>query len=424
MTRDDAVRFLDDHIGLGVQPGLERISAFLETMGDPQLDIPVIHITGTNGKTSTSRLVTAILRSHGLKVGTFTSPHLQRIEERFSIDGSALSANDFAQAVSDVKAFVDVFDQDLTYFELTAAVAFTAFANAAVEVAVVEVGLGGRLDATNVVHSQVSVITTVGLEHTEYLGDTIHSVATEKAAIINEDSSVVTGDIGPAAEGPVTARVAEVGAQWKRLGPDYRVDSRELSVTGWLVYVTGIHGTYPDVELALHGSYQTTNFATAIAACEEFFGRALDLDALRDAASAVENPGRLEVVGQEPLILLDGAHNVDGMRALGAALVEEFPDRQWVIVLGVLGDKKLDGMLEALAPIADRVIGVAADNERARPSEEIAAAAERQGVPVSTAESVQAGVAMAKKLAEPAGAVLVTGSLYTVGEARSVLTTP
>lgn len=424
MTRDEAIAYLDGHIGLGVKPGLERISAFLETMGNPHLDIPVIHITGTNGKTSTSRLITAILRSHGLRVGTFTSPHLERIEERFTLDSVPLGAEDFVQAVSDVKAFADVFDGELTYFELTAAVAFTAFANAAVDVAVVEVGLGGRLDATNVVQSQVSVITTIGLEHTEYLGDTLHSVATEKAAIVKAGSTVVTGDIGPAAEGPVTARVAEVGATWKQLGTDYRVDRAAPSDTGWLVDIEGVYDSYPDIDLALRGRHQTTNLATAVAAAEEFFGRALDKVALRDAAAIVTNPGRLEVVGQSPLILIDGAHNADGMRALAAALREEFPTRRWTVVLGVLGDKKLDSMIDALAGLVSEVVAVAPQSDRALDAAVVAAAAEAAGIVSSTAPSVAAGVDHALAQAGASGGILVTGSLYTVGEARTAINRP
>ncbi|NNF65495.1 MAG: bifunctional folylpolyglutamate synthase/dihydrofolate synthase [Acidimicrobiia bacterium] len=421
MTRDEAIAYLDSHIGLGVKPGLERISAFLETMGNPHLDIPVVHITGTNGKTSTSRLITAILRSHGLSVGTFTSPHLEKIEERFTLDSVPLSVEDFLQAVSDVKVFADVFDGELTYFELTAAVAFTAFANAAVDVAVIEVGLGGRLDATNVVQSQVAVITTIGLEHTEYLGNTLHSVATEKAAIVKAGSAVVTGDIGPAAEGPVTARVTEVGATWKQLGTDYRVEHAAPTATGWLVDIDGIYDKYSEIELALRGRYQATNLATAVAAAEEFFGRALDKEALRDAATIVINPGRLEVIAQAPLIMIDGAHNVDGMRALASALREEFPTRTWTVVLGVLGDKNLDGMIEALAGLVSEVVAVAPISDRAQEASVVAAVAENAGLAASTAPSVAAGIEHATALAGTSGAILVTGSLYTVGEARTAV---
>jgi dihydrofolate synthase / folylpolyglutamate synthase len=420
----DAVAYLDAHIGLGVKPGLERITALMEVMGDPHRSVPVIHVTGTNGKTSTVRMIDAILGEHGLAVGRFISPHLQAVEERIAIRGAAQTREEFAATVGDVAPFADISaarGEEPTYFELSAALAFAAFEAAAVDVAAVEVGLGGRWDATNVVDANVSVITSIGEDHVEYLGATPAAIAAEKVAILKDGGILVTAPLPAAAEGPITARVAETGSRWFRAGADFAVESSAQAVGGWLCDFSGIHDTYPEVFLGLLGAHQVANFATAIASCEAFFGRALDHDAVRQAATEVTTPGRLEILQRRPLVLLDGAHNLQGMEALAVSLETEFPpDTRWTLLTGFRGARDAAALLAPLRTKVHRVLAAAARDGQAQPAGRVATAAgEALGVPVETAPSVAEGLAAAIAYAGPGGAVLVTGSLYVVGEARS-----
>ena len=306
-TRDEAVAFLDARIGHGIKPGLERIIGLLDLMGDPQLAFSIIHVAGTNGKTTVTRLVADILGAHGYRTGTFTSPHLHRVEERISIDGEPLTGEAFAAAVADISWFVEEYERrsgsGVTYFELTAALALSTFAASAIDVAVLEVGLGGRLDATNAVASDVAVVTGIAMDHVEFLGATIAEIAAEKAAIIDNDGIVVTGPLPPAAEGAVTARVAETKARWFRSGDDFVVSAETVAVGGWVADIEGVYAPYADLYLPVHGRHQVTNLATAIAASEVFLDHALDEDALRTAVSATVQPGRIEVVGRRPLAM-------------------------------------------------------------------------------------------------------------------------
>ncbi|MCJ7779319.1 MAG: Mur ligase family protein, partial [Acidimicrobiia bacterium] len=281
-NRDDAEAFLDERIGWGVKPGLERITGVLEFMGNPQSDYPVIHVAGTNGKTTVTRLVADILGAHGLRTGTFTSPHLHRLEERFSIDGKPLTADAFTRAVSDIAWFIEEYerrtDNGVTYFEVTAALAFSVFAEVALDVAIIEVGMGGRWDATNVVEPAVAVVTGVALDHVEYLGGTVAEIAAEKAAIIKKGGIAVTGRLPSAAEGAITARVDECAAKWYRFGDAFSIADETLAVGGWMVDIVGIYSDYTALYLPIHGRHQIDNLATAIATAETFLERALDLD--------------------------------------------------------------------------------------------------------------------------------------------------
>jgi len=249
-------------------------------MGDPQEGYPVIHIAGTNGKSSTVRLAAAIVAGHGLVPGTFISPHLERIEQRFGIAGRDMTPTEFATAVADVAPFVDLYEarqsEGPTYFELTAAIAFSWFASQAVDVAIVEVGLGGRLDATNVLAADVAVITGIGSDHTEYLGEHLGDIAAEKAAIVDAGTPLVTGPLPPEAEEAVAARVAAMSAPWRQFDVDFAVDDAALAVGGWLCDVGGIFERYDAVFLPLHGRHQVQNLAVAIAASEDLIGRALE----------------------------------------------------------------------------------------------------------------------------------------------------
>ncbi len=426
MDYGEAVDYLDAHIGLGMQPGLERIRGLMELMGDPQSSYPVIHITGTNGKTSTARMATALLVAHGLRVGTFISPHLERIEERFSLDGLPAKPEDFAQAVADIVPFVDLFEQrsgqSVTYFELTAALAFSFFAANAVDVAVVEVGLGGRLDATNVVEGDVAVITGVSLEHTAWLGDSIEKIAVEKLAIAKESSVLVTGLIPEEVLPLAVARAKELGIVHRRFGAEYHTEFVTMAVGGWAGSVSGVYETYDDLFLPLHGRHQFDNLAVAVAAAEELTGRPLNPDAVREGAAASTSPGRLEVIGRYPLVLLDGAHNVQACERLSETLQSEFPSIRWVLVIGVMEDKNREAMLASFDGLVTAVVVTAVDDERAVPPDLVAeSAAGVLDVPIIPAETVPDALAEATRRAGEKGAVLVTGSLYVVGEARTAL---
>ncbi len=425
MNFQESIAYLDSHIGHGVKPGLERIQGLLEDMGRPDEGYPIIHIAGTNGKTSTARLATLVLVAHGLTTGTYTSPHLQRIEERLSVNGRYSSEEEFALAMTDVRAFADLREgrgaDPNTYFELTTAAAFTFFADQAVNAAVLEVGLGGRLDATNVVEAEVCVVTSIGVDHTEYLGEDIESIAGEKLGIVGPESILITGPLPDEAMEVATETSRRLGIQHRRHGADYRVGDNERGVGGWLVTIEGAEGSYPDVFLPLHGKHQLLNFAMAVASAEALVGHRLAPDAVRDAAAAATSPGRMERLSSSPLVMVDGAHNADGVATVVESLKEEFPTTRWHLVFGVMGDKNVELMVERLAPLLSGVVTTAVDYERAVPARELAEVVTKiVDVPVLSANSVEHAMDMARAEAGPDGAVLVTGSLYLVGEIRDL----
>jgi dihydrofolate synthase/folylpolyglutamate synthase len=425
-SHEQAEAFLDARIGSGVKPGLERIAGLLELMGRPHDDVPAIHVAGTNGKTTTVRMIEDLLLAHDLSVGTFTSPHLERIEERFTVNGAMLDAQGLVDAVADVAPFVAAYEDShattITYFELTAAMAFQLFVSHALNAAVVEVGLGGRLDATNVLDADVSVITGIAIDHTSYLGDSIGEIAREKAGILKDGGLLVTGPLPAAAEGAVTARVAETGATWIRRGTHYDLAGAGPALGGWHLAVRGLHDSYEEIYLPLHGRHQVEHLATAIVAVEAFFGRALDVTAVREAAAAVESPGRIEVVGRNPLVILDGAHNEEGLGGLAATLTEEFPEAHRVLVVGFRGERNSVELLTPLRGLVGEVIATAAADPTAVPAQEVAAAAREvfgADVPVETVTPVAQAITEALHRVGEDDAVIVTGSLYVVGEARS-----
>jgi dihydrofolate synthase/folylpolyglutamate synthase len=423
MDYSAAVDYLDNHIGMGVKPGLERISGLLELMGHPEESYPMIHVAGTNGKTSTCRMATVLCLAHGLSTGTFISPHLERIEERFSLDGRYSTEEQFAQAVSDVAAFAEMYElrDSLTYFELTAATAYSWFADQAVDVAVVEVGLGGRLDATNAARGEVTVVTGIDFDHTEMLGNSLAAIAREKLGIVKEGSVLVTGPLPPEAAAEARSVVDALGVDHFVYGRDFGVEA-EPAVGGWLCRLNGIHDTYEEVYLPVHGRHQTVNLAIASAAVEALLGRSLDPEAVVDGASVITCPGRLEIVTSQPLILLDGAHNPQGFRTLEASLGEEFANRRWVLVTAAMTDKDLEGMFAQLRGRVDHFIATAVDSPRAIPPDRLAAALrpllEIEGEAV---ERPPEALERARAVAGEGGSVLVAGSLYLVGAARSLL---
>jgi dihydrofolate synthase/folylpolyglutamate synthase len=424
--RAHAEAFLDDRIGQGVRPGLERIAGVLEFMGNPQFDYPIIHIAGTNGKTTVTRLVADILGAHGIRTGTFTSPHLHRLEERYSIDGTPITSDAFTRAVADIAWFVEEYERraetGITYFEVTVALAFSLFAEIALDVAIIEVGMGGRWDATNVVDSAVAVVTGIALDHVEYLGETVAEIAAEKAAIIGEGGVAVTGPIPPAAEGAITARVDEMSAKWYRWGDAFSVADEARAVGGWMVDVVGIYTDYTELYLPIHGRHQIDNLATAIATAETFLERALDIDALRDALAATTQPGRIEVVHHRPLVVVDGAHNVQGVQGLASALRDEFPEADWHVVAGMRGERSPGEILEPLTGLAGHLWATAPDDPGAIDASVVAASAGAVlGCEATVVEDVPGAVAEAMAAAGPEGAVVVVGSLYVAGEARESL---
>ena len=411
-----------------MRPGLERTRTLLDLMADPQKAYPIIHVTGSNGKTSTSRIAASIISAHGLAVGSFTSPHLEHVEERLGVNGHHARPTDFADAVADVAPFADLLEQRTgerpTYFELTAAMAFAWFAERAVDVGVVEVGLGGRLDSTNAADGRVAVLTGVSKEHVKVLGATIREIAIEKLAIAKPDSVLVTGPLPEEAEREAVRRVTELGIQRWKYGVDFAISDANLAVGGWNVDIDGVYETYEDLYLPLHGRYQTRNLAVAIASVESLLGRALDPEAVREGAAAATSPGRLEVLGRRPLTIVDGSHNEEGFGVLTASLDEEFPSLGWTVILGALGDKDLAGMIGHLRGRADTIIATAPESERAIPAGTVAEVARRvlgTGVEVHEIPGVEAAVNLAIAITPPDGAVIATGSLYVAGEARPVV---
>lgn len=392
-------------------------------LAHPEASYPIIHVAGTNGKTSTSRMAASLVSAMGLTSGLFTSPHLDSVEQRFEVGGFVMTPDELAAVITELAPIVDLFEErtgdGVTYFELTAAMAFSWLADRPVDVGVIEVGLGGRLDATNAATSAVAVVTSIGLEHTDYLGDTIPLIAAEKLAILDPESVLVTGDLVPEALAVADTTARAQRARWYRFGDDFQAVDLERTGRGWRFDLEGINGAYRGVELQIRGRHQVTNFATAVAAVEALFGRDLDEAAVREAAARVTSPGRMEVVASEPLVLVDGAHNPDGMSTLVAALDEEFAGWTWTVVFGVMKDKDVPKMLQHLRHTAGAIHTAAADSARAMSAGELGAlVGEVLGTTATPHDSV--AEALRAAMAE-AGPVLVTGSIYVVGEARAEL---
>ena len=418
-------------------PDLARITDLLDLLGSPQRSYPSIHITGTNGKTTTARMVDALLQAFGIRTGRYTSPDLESVTERIAIDGEPIDPERFAATYDDVAPYAELVDSRhpdrVTYFEFLTAMAFAAFADTPVDVAVVEVGLGGTWDATNVVAAPVAVVTPIGLDHVGILGDTIEAIAGEKAGIIHPGATAVVAAQPEAAAAALRARAAEVGATLRWQGTDFGVRERTLAVGGQLLELEGLGGTYDGIVLPLHGAHQAGNASTALAAVEAFFGAGtggrgrLDIDVVREGFAQVTSPGRLEVVRRGPTVLLDGAHNPAGAAALAAALEEEFDFDRLVAVVAVLDDKDAAGLLGELEPVVSEVVVTANGSPRALPVEALAdAAAEVFGdhrvVPVPRLDdAIERALALAETGPLGGGGVLVTGSIVTVGEARRLL---
>ncbi len=431
MDYGEALRWLDSRISLEAAvegpaatvrrsaPRLDRMAQLMGLLADPQDAYPVLHLTGTNGKTSTARILTRLLEVAGLSVGTYTSPHLESVTERMAWNSEPITEDALAEAITAVAGVVPFMDEPPTYFEAVTAAAFRWFAEVAVHAAVVEVGLLGRWDATNVADAQVAVITNVGGDHLDY-APTREAAAFEKAGIVKPGSILVLGETDPELAEVFAATPAE--AVWFR-GRDFAVVENLLAHGGRMVGVRTPGATYEELYLGLRGSFQADNAAAALAAAEAFLGGPLEEGLVREAFLTVSSPGRLEVMSRQPLIVLDGAHNPPAAAALGSAVADELADpRSWIMVLGVLRPHDPGELLAALD--VDRLTGVIAcrpDSPRAVPAADVAGAAGRLGLEAEVAGSVAEAVSRALALSTPEDAVLVTGSLYTVGEARRAL---
>jgi dihydrofolate synthase/folylpolyglutamate synthase len=432
----DALAWLDAHVNLesigvpvgvsrrAAHPTLDRMLALTELLGSPQLEYPVIHVTGTNGKTSVARIATALLVAHGLSVGASTSPNLERVNERITWDGEEIDDEALANLISLIADVEPHLPAAPSYFEILTAAAFRFFADVAVEAAVAEVGLGGRWDATNVADGRVAVVTNVSIDHVEYLGSTRAEIAAEKAGIVKPGSSLVLGEPDPA-----------LHAVFEERGPaetfvrdhDYGIEQNALAHGGRLFTAYTPNARYDDVFLSLHGAHQVDNAITALTAVECFLGRPIDAGVVTEVMGRVRSPGRLEVMGHQPLILLDGAHNVAGAHTLVAALSEEFPSAPRTLVVGLLREKDPSEMLEAIrATEAARLVCCRPPSPRARPPEELADAAAELGIErdrIEVVDGVADALDRALEVTGADGQIVVTGSLYVVGAARAALRT-
>jgi dihydrofolate synthase / folylpolyglutamate synthase len=417
---------------------LSRIEELLDALGSPQRSYPSIHLTGTNGKTSTATMIDALLRAHGLRTGRYTSPHLETVRERICLAGEPIDEGRFAATYREVAPVAELMDarnpETLTFFDLTTAMAFAAFADAPVDVAVVEVGLGGAEDSTNVLHAGVCVLTPIGLDHMKWLGDTVADIAHAKAGIIHSGATVVVAAQDEPAARAILERCAEVAATVAREGSEFGVLRRSLAVGGQLLGLQGLGEAYEEVFLPLHGAHQAQNAALALAATEAFLGagngKSLDPELVREGFAQVRVPGRLERVRSAPTVLLDAAHNPAGMAATVAALAEEFSFRRLVAVVAIFEDKDAAGILDLLEPVADAVVVTRNSGSRTMPVAQLAPVAagifgeERVTVAPELPDAIETAVALAEAdLADEMGGVgvLITGSVVTVADARRLL---
>jgi dihydrofolate synthase/folylpolyglutamate synthase len=431
-------------------PTLDRVRALVELMGDPQKAFRVVHVTGTNGKTSTTRMIERLLREHGLRTGRFTSPHLADVRERIALDGEPLSPARFVEVYQEVLPYLDLVDARLddgdlprlTYFEVLTAMAYAAFADAPVDVAVVEVGMGGAWDATNVADGEVAVVTPIAVDHQRFLGSDPGTIAVEKAGIIKAGSTVVLAEQVPQAAAALEHRAATVGARLLREGVDFGVEQRQVGIGGQLLTLSGVGASYSEVFLPLFGPHQAQNAAVALVAVEAFLGGlpalslvtvpgeaprrtgGLDVEVVRAGFAAVDSPGRLEVVRRSPTVVVDAAHNPAGARALAAAVEDAFTFTRLVGVVAVLSDKDAYGIFEALEPVLDEVVVTRSSSPRSTLPEDLAEIAgevfgeHRVTLAQRPDEALDVALTLAEGSGQPGTGLLVTGSITLVADVR------
>jgi dihydrofolate synthase/folylpolyglutamate synthase len=421
-----------------IDPTLERVELLLDLLGSPQRAVPVVQVAGTNGKTSTARMVESLLRTFGLRTGLFTSPHVESMTERIALDGQPIDPSRFVSTYEDIEPYLRLVDErsqtPVSYFEAMTALAYVAFADAPVDVAVVEVGLGGRWDATNAADAQVAIVTPIDLDHVKYLGDTIEEIAAEKAGIIKPGAVVVLAQQRlPAAEVLLRA-AADAEATIAREAVEFGVLHREVAMGGQVLSLQGLAGSYQDMFLPLYGAHQARNAACALAAVEAFFGATterLRIDLVTAGLGAVTSPGRLEVIRRGPTVLLDAAHNPAGAAATAAAIQESFSFTRLVGVVAIMADKDARGVLEVLEPVLDELVATQNSSIRCLSAGQLAELAEdvfgadRVSAEPRLADALDTGIRLAEATGDLGGAgVLVTGSVVTVGEARRMLRGP
>ena len=416
-----------------IEPSLDRIRLLLDYLGNPQNTFRSIHIAGTNGKTSTSRMIDSLLQSFGIRTGRYTSPHLENIRERISLNGEVITPEFFVYTYEDIKPYIDLVDSQsehpLSYFEILTAMAYAAFADAPIDVAVIECGMGGAWDATNVIDSDVAVMTPIGLDHQEYLGETIGEIAQTKSGIFRLGKPSVLAHQSREAAEVLIRESAIIESIPLREGLDFALLHRDVAVGGQLLSIQGIGGTYDEIFLPLHGRHQASNATLALTSVEAFLGggaQRLDVDVVRDGFANVASPGRLEVVHRNPTIILDAAHNPHGVIALREAISEEFSFDKLVAIVAILGDKDVANFLSELAHVVDEVIVTENTSSRAMPTEELFTLANEifdEGL-VSSAGSIKRAIELAiDRASHPTQSVgiLITGSVVTVGTARTLL---
>lgn len=403
------------------EPDTTRIARLAELLDHPELSYPTVQITGTNGKTTTAGIVTALACAHGLTAGKFISPHVTSVTERLSVCGEPIDEARFAETYAYLLPYleeVDGLSRKVTYFEALTALAFVWFADVPVGLGVFEVGMGGRWDATNLVRGDVAVLCPIGLDHLGILGDSLEEIAAEKAGIVKEGRPAVVRAQRPAAMGILEARAREVGATLLVEGTEWSLERRVQAIGGQTISVRGLHATYEDFVIPLFGESTARNAAASIVAIEALLGRALDERATRVALGRMTSPGRVELVGRGPLVILDGAHNPDAATSLVEAL-GAFSFERLHLVAGMFGDKDVEGVCGILGPAAARAYACRPPGPRAAPAERVAAALRAAGAPeVSVHPDVAAAVQAARAAARKADCILVTGSFYTVARAR------
>ncbi len=426
-----------------MEPRMAPLHRAMEILGEPNKAFPIIHITGTNGKTSTARMIESILLAHDLRTGRYTSPHLSRVTERISIDGEPVPDETFVRVWDEIKPYLDIVDGELlvagearlTYFESITILAFAIFADEPIDVGVIEVGLGGITDATNVGDGQVAVVTPISLDHTDLLGETVEEIALEKAGIIKAGAFLVSAIQSRDAAQVLLERAQEVGAEFRFEGIEFGVESRSVAVGGQVVSLTGLAGRYGELLVPLHGEHQAENAALAVAAVEAFLGggeRELDTTLVRNGLRAVTSPGRLEVVRTAPSIIVDAAHNPAGARAAAKGIREAFDFTRLVLVIGALRDKDSAGMLaelhEELGGILEDVCLTQSTSPRSVPAAELlqdalAAGFAEENITILPGldDALEWAVMKAEENNDLAGGILVTGSITVVGEARTLL---
>ncbi|EMQ97134.1 bifunctional folylpolyglutamate synthase/dihydrofolate synthase [Paeniglutamicibacter gangotriensis] len=426
-----------------IEPRMEPMRRAMEILGEPNHAFPIIHVTGTNGKTSTARMIESLLRAHDLRTGRYSSPHLVSVTERIAIDGESVDDETFVRIWDEIRPYLQIVDDELlangenrlTYFEAVTILAFAVFADTPVDVAIIEVGLGGITDATNVGDGQVSVVTPISLDHTDLLGDTVELIAEEKSGIIKPGGFLISSAQPAAAAQVLLEKARETAVPYRFEGVEFGIENRTVAVGGQQLDLKGLAGSYPGILLPLHGEHQGQNAAVALAAVEAFIGGGeteLNHDLVMEGFGAATSPGRLEVIRKAPTVLLDAGHNPDGIRASAAAVKESFGFSKLVLVIGILAEKDAEGMLaelrEAYLDLTEDIAITQSNSPRSIPAGELARMALDAGfdegdiyVTERLDDALEWAVGRAEASEDFGGGVLVTGSITLVGEARMLL---